>query len=274
MSFSEMPHRPRSLEWAIALSLAVHGMVLFALRPATPVATPSAPRLEASLGKREAAAPVDIPVLPGPAPAASPRPRIRPKVLTAQKRPGLPALRSAPRWSAAEKAEMDRFLGELSGEARDRPGLARRSLAMAEELGRHQASQEDGEAVTLERLPDSPPVDPFSLEMYLDSLVKKLNRSAGFVRNDPRSKGVQTAAVRIRLNPNGSLAGFQVLDAGDQRDEIAFIRAVVERAVPFSPFPPDLRQSARTLSMFICILPAGAGGGGFGFTRNPGGRGC
>jgi hypothetical protein len=110
--------------------------------------------------------------------------------------------------------------------------------------------------------------------MYLDSLVRKLNRSAGFVRNDPRGRGLKVAAVEIRLNPNGSLKSFKVLNAADQQDQIAFVRSVVEQSVPFSPFPADIGKSAKSLAMVICIMPANAGGGGFGFTRNPGARGC
>jgi hypothetical protein len=124
----------------------------------------------------------------------------------------------------------------------------------------------------LERLPHTPPVDRFSLEMYLDALVKKLNRSAGFVRNDRRARGLGTAMVRIRVSPDGTLRSFEVVEAADQQEEIAFVRSVVERAVPFSPFPPDIVRSARSLAMVICIQPGS--GGGVGFSRVPAGRGC
>jgi len=110
--------------------------------------------------------------------------------------------------------------------------------------------------------------------MYVDGLVRRLNRSAGFVRNDPRSKGVRQASVQFRLNPDGSLKSFSVLNMGDQAEEIAFIKSVVERSIPFAPFPADLNRSARSLAMTICIVPGSAGGGGFGFTRNANGRGC
>ncbi|MGV0976383.1 MAG: hypothetical protein ACOYBO_10685, partial [Azonexus sp.] len=80
--------------------------------------------------------------------------------------------------------------------------------------------------------------------------------------------------LEIRLNPNGSLKSFKVLNAADQQDEIAFVKSVVEQSVPFSPFPPDISKAAKSLAMVICIMPANSSGGGFGFTRNPGGRGC
>lgn len=104
--------------------------------------------------------------------------------------------------------------------------------------------------------------------------MRKLNRSAGFVRNDPRGKGVRNASIEIRLNPDGTLKSFKVLNAADQQEEIAFVKAVVERSVPFAPFPPDIGKSAKSLAMLICIMPANSGGGGFGFSRNPDGRGC
>jgi hypothetical protein len=181
---------------------------------------------------------------------------------------------ATPKWSVAEKEEMNNFLRELEGPARRTPDLAQRSLAMARDIGRQQAMTEKDGSEVLERLPNSPPVNPFSLEMYLDALVKKLNRSAGFVRNDPRSKGVKNASVEVRLNPDGTLKSFKVLNAADQQEEIAFVKSVVEQSIPFAPFPSDIGRSAKSLAMVICIIPGSAGGGGFGFTRNPGGRGC
>lgn len=170
---------------------------------------------------------------------------------------------------------MKRFLDELEAETRaaPRPSLAQRSLAQASELGRQQARREEQGLVMLERRPDTPPPDPFSLDLYLDGIVRRLNRSAAFVRNDPRTKGVRAAAVQFRINPNGSLKSFTVLNAGDQQDEIAFIRSVVERSIPFAAFPPDIDRAARSLGVTICIQP-GRGGDGFGFTRLPNGRAC
>jgi hypothetical protein len=51
------------------------------------------------------------------------------------------------------------------------------------------------------------------------------------------------AAVHFRINPDGSLKTFKVLNAGDQQDEIAFIKSVVERAIPFAAFPPAVARS-------------------------------
>lgn len=169
---------------------------------------------------------------------------------------------------------MKQFLDSLATPARPVPTLAQRALAMARDNAREQARESEAMLDTVERRPNSPPLNPFGLEMYLDALVKKLNKSAGYVRNDPRTQGLRVAAVQIRLHPDGSLKSFQVLNAADQQDEIAFIRQVVERAVPFAAFPADLQQSAQSLSMVICIMPPSAAGGGFGFARHPAGRGC
>ncbi len=169
---------------------------------------------------------------------------------------------------------MSKFLRELDQQSQAGPSLAQRSLAMAGAIGRQQARQDDADSEMLERLPGSPEIDPFSLEMYLDGLVKKLNRSAAFVKNDPRGRGKLAATVLVKLNPDGSLQSYKVINAGDQQEEIAFIRSVVERALPFAAFPADIKNSAASLAMAICILPAGSDGGGFGFARSASGRRC
>ncbi|HJV94257.1 MAG TPA: hypothetical protein VJ572_12295 [Azonexus sp.] len=271
MSFPESPAQRRALAWALAVSLALHGLALLAPTRDPAASQPATSRLEASLGPRLEVA--------EPAPARAPKKAsgkaakpTRSRILSVDKSKA-PAVAAARQWSAAEKAEMDNFLDELAGQAKavPKPTLAQRSLAMAREQGRQMAQRDEEGSTTLERRPNGPPVDPFSLEAYLDGLVKRLNRSAAFVRNDPRSKGVRPAAVQFRLNPDGSLKSFVVLNAGDQADEIAFIKSVVERAVPFSPFPPDIDRAARSLGVVICIEPGS--GSGFGFSRTTG-RGC
>ena len=134
-------------------------------------------------------------------------------------------------------------------------------------IGRDPSTETNEKFEFVERVPDSPPLDNYSLEMYFDSLLKKLNKSAAYVRNDRRSRGLKTAAVTIRIGPDGSLNSFQVLNEADQRDEIAFIRSVVERAVPFAAFPPDMRRSAQSVGLLICVLPERASEAGFGFLR-------
>ncbi|MBS1159302.1 MAG: hypothetical protein H6R15_1721 [Proteobacteria bacterium] len=256
--------------WAIAVSLLLHGLVLFVPRSNPPGGNPP-PRLQASLAPRLPLAQREQPASETPprkAPQASKKSAAQPRLLTTNKTP-------RQSWSVAEKQEMNNFLDELATQARTapKPSLAQRSLSMAREYGREMAEREANDSASLELRPNAPPADPFSLEMYVDGLVKRLNRSAGFVRNDPRSKGVRTAAVQFRLNPDGSLKSFSVLNMGDQAEEIAFIKSVVERSIPFAPFPADINRAARSLAMTICIVP-GSAGGGFGFTRTANGRGC
>ena len=272
MPLRDTARQPRLPTLAIALSLVLHGLILFIPQQSPPATNRPAMRLEASLTRPEQAGPA-TPAKPL-AKASKVKPKADKRVLALDRaKPGTPS-RPTRQWSVAEKEEMDNFLNELNGPGRPAPTLAQRSLAMAREAGRELARQDGEENVVLERLPNSPPVDPFSLEMYLDALVKKLNRSAAFVRNDPRAKGVRSGLVKVRLNPDGSLRSFQVLNAADQQDEIAFIKAVVEQAVPFASFPADLQRSARSLGMLICIRPAHASGEAVGFSRNTTGRGC
>lgn len=265
-----------SLRLALLLSLVVHGVILLIPVHSPRVEERAATRLDATFAQKAPtpAKPVAPAIAPAPVQVKPAKPQPPRKLLAMDKAQGRMASPATHKWSVVEKEEMNSFLRELDGQARKAPDLAQRSLAMARDIGRQQAVRENEGSEVLERLPNSAPVDPFSLEMYLDALVRKLNRSAGFVRNDPRGKGLKVASLEIRLNPNGSLKSFKVLNAADQQDEIAFVKSVVEQSVPFSPFPPDISKAAKSLAMVICIMPANSSGGGFGFTRNPGGRGC
>jgi hypothetical protein len=255
-----------ALNWAWIFSLSLHALVLL-LPHHEPKVEQRPPTLQARL-----AAPVEMqPVKPEP---------VQGKQGPAKGKPVLAMPKSnkntqpAPRWTTAERNEMNRFLEDLGSTPKNAPTLAQRSLAMAREVARQDARRDEAENAVVERLPNSPPIDPFGLELYMEALIKKLNRSAAYVKNDPRAKGVKMAAVQVKLNPNGTLKSFKILNAGDQQDEIAFVRQVVEQAVPFAAFPADIQRSAKSLSMLICIMPPRAGGGGFGFTRHPDGRSC
>jgi hypothetical protein len=255
----------RSLAWSLAASALVHGLVLLFPDQQPEVASPP-PRLEARFAPRNEVPSAEPKVQP--AANAAPRPAKsradRPKILSTQS-PSRVAVAPERTWSAAEKADMNRFIDEL--DKAPRPTLAERSLAMAREQAKEIARQDEAGAASLELRPNAAPPDPFSLSMYVEGLLKRLNRSASFVKNDPRTKGVKTASVKFRINPDGSLKSFEVINEADQAGEIAFIRSVVERAVPFAPFPADIDKSARSLTMTICIRPAGSGGG-FGFSRS------
>ena len=235
---------------AFAASLLIHALILLIPRH-EPEEVSNPPRMEARLSKPE-----------------------RPRLLTTNK-PGKTSVASAPQWTTAEKADMNRFLDELDNNARTvpKPTLAQRSKTMAREEAWKQAREESAGSAMFDLRPNAAPPDPFSLEIYLEGLLRRLNRSASFVKNDPRAKGLRPASIEFKINPDGSMKSFKVVNAGDQGDEIAFVKAVVERSIPFSPFPADLDRAARSLTMRICIQPAGFGEGGFGFTRASG-RSC
>jgi hypothetical protein len=269
MRLSTQPARQRRLLVAFACSIAIHALFLLTRMQEPQQLAPAPQRIEASLAARPPA-PVAPPVTSqGEAPPRSvAKPPAKPRMMTAEKSRGPAVVAEPKKWTAAEREEMNRFLGELGGPARstEPPTLAQRSLAMAREYGSEQARQEDTGTALLERRPNTPPPDQFSLDLYMDGLIRRLNRSASLVRNDPRSKGVQKAAVQFRINPDGSLKSFKVLNEGDQSEEIAFVRSVVERAIPFARFPPDIDRAARSLGVTICIQPSGRSGG-FGFAR-------
>lgn len=274
MIVQETPRRSPSLIFAIVTSLVLHGLVLFVQRQ-TPQSVAQPPgRLEAALRPRpESPAPTPPQVDAQAKQQASAKPKNQRPVLAVPQSKTQTASQSKPTWTVAQKEEMDQFLKELEPRNKVKPDLAQRSMAMAREYGREQAREDSQGSEILERLPNSPPVDPFSLEMYLDGLVKKLNRSAGYVKNEPRTKGMKSALVRVQLNPDGSMRNFKVVNAGDQQAEISYIKSVVEQATPFSAFPADMRRSAKSLTLMICIQPPSMSGG-YGFSRVPDGARC
>ncbi|MDO9597592.1 MAG: hypothetical protein Q7J47_07715 [Azoarcus sp.] len=265
---------------ALLLSCGLH-LALLLLPRHEPVADQGAPSpIQARLlpaptvPKAEPAAVVTPPAPPA-APTRTPARRSTPSAAKPNVRAQPPttkapsAISDTPTWTAAEKAEMENFLDNLA--RTPQPTLAQRALAMAREQGQQMAAQDASEDALLEMRPNAPPVHPFSLESYLNGLVRHLNRSATAVQRDTRDPGIQPAAIRFKLNPDGSLRSFEVLNAGDQAAEIAFIRAVIDRAIPFLPFPPDIDRAARSIGITICIRP-GSGDGGLGFTRMSGNR--
>ena len=82
-------------------------------------------------------------------------------------KPAGPAVADTPRESLAEKEGMKRFLDELAAEAKaaPKPSLAQRSLAMARDMSRQQARVDAEGSAMLERRPNTPPREPFSLAL-------------------------------------------------------------------------------------------------------------
>jgi hypothetical protein len=256
-------------------SLCLHALILLLPAMAPPARQSSAPPpLLATITMPPT--PATTPAIPDQSadkPTPATKTPARPRVITA--RNGRDRHPLPPQASARQNAEMDQFLDELASSARSHPPptLTQRALAQARAEGRRIEATSAPPGTLVELRPDAPPPDPFSLEMYVDALLKKLNRSAAFVRNDPRAGGIRHAEIEFRINPDGSLRSFTVVRAGDQSGQIAFVRAVVERALPFAKFPSDLDASARSLGMTICIEPTGSGDG-FGFSRLPGDGPC
>ncbi len=265
----------KSLWLAVAVSLLLHADVLLITvtspgPPSGPAGNADSPpraplpRLQAALA-RPLVSPPRLPANAIRKPAATPRKPAAQRKLTAPT--GVWAARS---FSRAERAEMDQFLDDLATQARPPTGreLAQKALATA-----RTAPDDDAEATQEQPAGNGKAVEPFSLEMYFDAFVRKLNRSAAFVRNDRRVRGAHKALVEISLNPDGSLRRYRVLRSGDQAAEIAYIKSVIDRAAPFSAFPPDIRNTHDSLSILMCIYPAHEGGGG-GFSRSFGAQDC
>lgn len=272
----------KSLALAFAISLTLHAAVLF-FRIFTPeVLSPAGENSDTPLRRRidlSLARPDALQMLPPsnrPAEAVKPAPQSvsKPEKAPARRTQDSPAdVWANKSWSKAERADMDKFLDELAVQARPPSGreLAKKALASAREMARNPPESHEDAAI-IEQAARMKSIEPFSMTMYFDAFVRKLNRSAAFVKNEPRGKGFGKALVQISLNQDGSLRSFRVLRADDQQAEIAYIKSVIDRASPFSAFPPDIRNATDSLQILMCILPAHAGGGGF--SRSLSGQDC
>lgn len=171
-------------------------------------------------------------------------------------------------WTRAEKDEIDDFLQPAPTKPMTGADLAQRAMAAARNLPPVDDSNPQ-ERIELQaqnrRLAKA---DPFTLEMYFDALYRKLNRTAAFVKRPNHEVGRKSAAVRITLNPDGTLKNFRVMWSADQQAEIAYVNDLFKRAAPFSPFPPELLRATDSLILEICIVP-GQGGNGDGAVFTP-----
>lgn len=260
------------LRRAVGVSLLLHAAVLFIGY------SPSGPSSRSGVtpeGSSAAAPSSLIATLVGP---ASPPSKAQPAAKTPPRpRLNLPGDSEAtPKWTQAERDEMNQFLDELAVEARPKTGyeLAQRALAQARQMAR---APDDGEDEPAGRPPRSgQAIEPFSWERYFDAFVRKLNRSAAFVERAPVSRegrATRKALVRVALNADGSLKSYRVLRAADRDAELDYIRRVVEQASPFPAFPPDIRSATDTLTILLCVYPPREGGGG-GFARSFGDEDC
>jgi outer membrane biosynthesis protein TonB len=268
--------RDKRITVALAISLALHLAVLFT-RFSTPEAgLPNAKDRASSRLDVTLARPADIAkAAPAPQPMPTPPPKSAPKppVVRMKREPATVSV-PAKTWTATEKTEMNQFLNELGAQPKPRSGseLAQSALATARSMTsaeeREAAQQNASQTVGAK-------VEPFSLELYLDALFRKMNRSAAMLRNEHGANGLQVATVQIVLNSDGSVKSFRALQAADQQAEIAYIKAVVEQAAPFPAFPPDIRRARDSFSIQICILPNRfAEDGGPMFSRMSKGQSC
>ncbi len=259
---------PRSLAITLAVSLLIHlGLLLLPQQPKAQAAKSA--RLQVRLAEPQAPVLAQKPPLPAASEKSArrqPSPVPQRQVMTAPN--ATRSLPAAPKWSKAEKSEMDNFLNELDRDARQRPpaSLMEQSRQMARASAINSEREAQSETALLELRPNTEPPDPFAVDLYFEGVVRQLNRQAAYVKTPGRNQGVRKAMVAFRLNPDGSLKSFKVLHAGDQEEEIAYVRAIVERAAPFGTFPPELARSARTAGVVVCINPANKDGG-VGFQR-------
>lgn len=288
--YSRYKSSDRPLLAALALSLLIHAALL-ALRVVPPSVQPrslgsdSPERLDVSLAPpatpRQPAATRVEPAAP-PKAGKAPRRESRPPRLAATRPEPSRRVESEPEPAAdaqARREALRQFLDEIKPTAPE-SGVdpARRAVEAARGIARGEirAPQDD--------LPDAPfrtprtarkenSIDPLALELYFESFVQKLNRSAAFVATDPRRRGSDVAVVQVQLNQDGSLRNYRIVSAADQQVEIEYVRRVVERAAPFAGFPPDIRRQYESLTFEICIYPPRAGASG-GFSRTFGGGSC
>lgn len=277
--------RLRPIHIAFAISLFLHALLLFTritqplwLTPRAP--SPADKRLKITLAPPPQPRALPQPPQPEPPPPVEPRqPREKvrkPAVLTRKQAPrAMPAQPAPPPETAAARE----FLDELYPPAPPPPPppsgleLAQRALSMADTVARDlkatEAFRQQRNAHAMEN------VDPYSMEMYFDAFIRKLNRSAALQRQNREPRGQYIAVVEVSLNADGTLKSYKVINAGDQQAEIEHIRSIVERAAPFSAFPPEVRKHTDSLSFDICILPRHLEAQSAGmFSRTFGGRDC
>lgn len=171
-------------------------------------------------------------------------------------------------WSRAEKDEIDDFLKPAPSKPMTGGDLAQRAMAAARNLPPVDDSNPQERMELQAQNRRLAKADPFTLEMYFDALYRKLNRTAAFVKRPNHDVGRNSAAVRITLNPDGTLKSFRVMWSADQQAEIAYVNDLFKRAAPFSPFPPELLRATDSLILEICIVP-GQGGGSDGAVFTP-----
>lgn len=259
--------RTTSLRIAVAISLLLHAIVVFfhwnpAPRTASaPLRSAPSTRLEAQLARP----PAERGSEPQAA-ASAQRKKIRKTPATQSQHEAPQRLWATRKWSRAERAEMDAFLGELARGAKGKSGrqLAQQALAQAGKAGEvYEQEQGDTGSATRSSTAQGKPVERISLDLYFDAFIHKMNQSARFVKRPAASEGYGKALVELVIGADGAVSSFRILRAANQQAEIDYVRAVVTRASPFAALPPDFRAVARGLTIQLCVTSRPGSGGGF-----------
>lgn len=175
-------------------------------------------------------------------------------------------------WTRAEKEEIDQFFNPAPSKPASGTELAQRAMAAARNLPPAETVSPQEKRELAQQNARLAQVEPFTLEMYFDALYRKLNQTARFVKRSHKEAGRNAAAVRIVLNPDGTVKSFRVMWAADQQAEIAYVNKLFEAAAPFSPFPPAMLRATDSMILEICIKPGSGDGGGLFTPMEPGSR--
>ncbi len=82
---------------------------------------------------------------------------------------------------------------------------------------------------------------------YQDAVASLLARSKRYPERAIKRRITGEATIRIELSPDGSLSNFQILRSTESTILDEELRAMVDRALPFPPFPSDLQRTSLTL---------------------------
>jgi protein TonB len=97
----------------------------------------------------------------------------------------------------------------------------------------------------------SPDGDALSIEKarinYQDMVASLLARTKRYPERALRRRTTGDAAIRIEIAADGSLSAFNIIRSTDSPILDEELKAMVDRAAPFPPFPPDLRKSSLAL---------------------------
>lgn len=252
---------------ALACSLLLHAVVLFfhwnplSRPPSSLRQTASSTRLEAQLARPHAERGIEPQ-----APAAAQSRKSRQTTTAHQRAQAAREVLTARKWSRAERADMNSFLGGLASAAKPKSGreLARQALAQAGKAGEvYEQEHGDNGSMTRSSTAQGKPVERISLDLYFDAFIRKMNQSARFVKRPAASEGYGKALVELVIGADGAVSSFRILRAANQQAEIDYVRAVVARASPFAALPADFRAVTQGFAIQLCVTSRPGTGGGF-----------